>query len=69
MPLLELRFPEQHFRSNAHRFVVFISSLLKAEIKAPPVTASYSWTGIAFDYLLRFYVESFALSEARAPHY
>lgn len=26
-------------------------------IKAPPLTTSYGWTGTAFDYLLRFYVE------------
>ncbi|HMK23897.1 MAG TPA: hypothetical protein VK466_16305, partial [Terriglobales bacterium] len=30
---------------------------LRAEIKAPLLTASYGWTGTAFDYLLRFYVE------------
>jgi len=27
------------------------------EIKAQPLTESYSWTGTAFDYLLRFYIE------------
>src|ERR1700674_1659341 len=30
---------------------------VRAEMKAPPLTKSYSWTGTAFDYLLRFYVE------------
>jgi hypothetical protein len=30
---------------------------VEAEMKAPPLTASYGLTGTAFDYLLRFYVE------------
>ncbi len=30
---------------------------LKADIKAPPLTESWSLTGTAFDYLLRFYVQ------------
>jgi len=30
---------------------------LQAEIKAPPLTTSYGWTGTAFDYLMRFYLE------------
>ena len=30
---------------------------LHAELKASPLTTSYGWTGTAFDYLLRFYVE------------
>ena len=30
---------------------------VRAEIKAPPLSESYGWTGTAFDYLLRFYIE------------
>ncbi len=30
---------------------------LHAEVKARPLTTCYGWTGTAFDYLLRFYVE------------
>lgn len=30
---------------------------VKAEIKAPPLTAAYSWAGTSFDYLLRFYLQ------------
>lgn len=28
-----------------------------AEIKAPPLTTSYGWTGTAFDYAMRFYLQ------------
>jgi hypothetical protein len=31
--------------------------LVREKIKAPPLTTNYGWTGTAFDYLLRFYVE------------
>jgi hypothetical protein len=30
---------------------------VRAEIKAPPLTASYGWTGTAFDYAMRFYLQ------------
>jgi hypothetical protein len=38
---------------------------VRAEIKAPPLTTSYGWTGTAFDYLLRFYVEKLNPSIAK----
>ncbi len=31
--------------------------MVKAEIKAPPLTTSYGWTGTAFDYAMRFYLQ------------
>lgn len=31
--------------------------VVKAEIKAPPLTTSYGWTGAAFDYAMRFYLQ------------
>jgi len=30
---------------------------VRAEIKAPPLTTSYGWTGTAFDYAMRFYLQ------------
>jgi hypothetical protein len=30
---------------------------VRAEIKAPPLTTSYGWTGTAFDYVMRFYLQ------------
>jgi len=30
---------------------------VRAEIKAPPLTTSYGWTGTAFDYAMRFYIQ------------
>jgi hypothetical protein len=30
---------------------------VKAEIKAPPLTTSYGWTGTALDYAMRFYLQ------------
>jgi hypothetical protein len=30
---------------------------MRAEIKAPPLTTSYGWTGTAFDYAMRFYLQ------------
>jgi hypothetical protein len=30
---------------------------VRAEIKAPPLTTSYGWTGTAFDYTMRFYLQ------------
>jgi hypothetical protein len=30
---------------------------VRAEIKAPPLTTSYGWSGTAFDYALRFYLQ------------
>jgi hypothetical protein len=30
---------------------------VKADIKAPPLTTSYGWTGTAFDYAMRFYLQ------------
>ena len=30
---------------------------VRAEIKAPPLTTSYVWTGTAFDYAMRFYLQ------------
>jgi len=37
-----------------------------AEIKAPPLTDAPGWSGCAFDYLLRFYVQKLNLSTAMA---
>ena len=39
---------------------------VRAEIKAPPLSESYGWTGTAFDYLLRFY--SICLTKQRQNH-
>lgn len=30
---------------------------VKADIKAPPLTTKYGWTGTAFDYAMRFYLQ------------
>jgi hypothetical protein len=30
---------------------------VRAEIKAPPLTTTYGWTGTAFDYAMRFYLQ------------
>lgn len=30
---------------------------VRAEIKAPPLTTNYGWTGTAFDYAMRFYLQ------------
>jgi hypothetical protein len=40
---------------------------VRAEIKAPPLTTSYGWTGTAFDYLLRFYVEKLNPFAVKSP--
>ena len=40
---------------------------VQAEIKAPPLSASYGMTGTAFDYLLRFYIEKLNPFAVKAP--
>jgi hypothetical protein len=30
---------------------------VRAEINAPPLTTSYGWTGTAFDYAMRIYLQ------------
>jgi hypothetical protein len=37
---------------------------VRAEIKAPPLSESYGWTGTAFDYLLHFYIKNYLWSSA-----
>ena len=38
---------------------------VKADIKAPPLTASYGWTGTAFDYAMRFYLQKLTVARRR----